>query len=179
MKRAGLAGARITQGPSDWQILQRRLDNTADIPLAGTWLDQANRMASVEVRVVDETFQRPAAAHLDWQAADATNPDRTWRHVLENVVYLELLRRGNDVYVGQLQDGEVDFVAQNSEGVTYFQVAATVLDENTLRRELSSLEKIHDHYPKILLTLDDLGAGTTHNGIKQLNALDWLLSDDK
>ncbi len=100
-------------------------------------------------------------------------------HVLENVVYLELLRRGNDVYVGQLQDGEVDFVAQNSEGVTYYQVAATVLDENTLRRELSSLEKIHDHYPKILLTLDDLGAGTTHNGIKQLNALDWLLSDDK
>ncbi len=84
MKRAGLAGVRIATGPSDWQVLQRRLDGTADIPLSGTWLDPADRMASVEVRVVDESHQRPAARHLDWQAAD-TNPDRTWRHVLENV----------------------------------------------------------------------------------------------
>lgn len=84
MKRAALAGVRITQGPSDWQILQRRLDNTADIPLSGTWLDPADRMATVEVRVVEEFSQRPAAAHLDWQAAD-TSPDRTWRHVLEEI----------------------------------------------------------------------------------------------
>jgi Domain of unknown function (DUF303). len=84
MKRAALAGVRITQGPSDWQILQRRLDNQADIPLAGTWLEPSDRMGTVEVRLVDETFQRPAAEHLDWHAAD-TSPDRTWRHVLENV----------------------------------------------------------------------------------------------
>jgi len=96
-------------------------------------------------------------------------------HVLENVVYLELLRRGNDVYIGHLTDGEVDFVARNADGVTYYQVAATVLDNSTLMRELASLEKIADHFPKILLTLDDVGAGTNHNGIKQLNALDWLL----
>ena len=96
-------------------------------------------------------------------------------HVLENVVYLELLRRGNDVYVGHLIDGEVDFVTQNSNGVTYYQVATTVLDENTLMRELASLGKIADHYPKILLTLDEIGAGANHNGIKQLNVLDWLL----
>lgn len=97
-------------------------------------------------------------------------------HILENVVYLELLRRGNDVYVGHLPDGEVDFVVQNADGVEYYQVAATVLDENTLRRELNSLEKITDHYPKFLLTLDEVGAGTYHNGIKQINALDWLLA---
>ena len=96
-------------------------------------------------------------------------------HVLENVVYLELLRRGNDVYVGHLANGEVDFVAHNADGVTYYQVSATVLDHNTLMRELTSLEKITDHFPKILLTLDDAGAGTNHNGIRQLNALDWLL----
>ncbi|MCL2052620.1 MAG: ATP-binding protein [Lachnospiraceae bacterium] len=96
-------------------------------------------------------------------------------HILENLVYLELLRRGYDIYVGHLANGEVDFVARNSDGITYFQVAATVLDENTLRRELSSLEKISDHNPKILLTLDDIGAGANHNGIRQMNALDWML----
>jgi len=96
-------------------------------------------------------------------------------HILENVVYLELLRRGNDIYVGHLPDGEVDFVTQNASGITYYQVAATVLDENTMRRELASFEKISDHHPKILLTLDEVGAGTNHNGVRQINALDWLL----
>jgi hypothetical protein len=96
-------------------------------------------------------------------------------HILENIIYLELLRRGNEVYVGHLPDGEVDFVTQNSDGITYYQVAATVLDKNTMRRELESLEKISDHFPKILLTLDDAGTGTNHNGIRQLNAIDWLL----
>ena len=95
--------------------------------------------------------------------------------ILENVVFLELLRRGNEVYVGQLQDGEVGFVTRNAEGVTYYQVAATVLDENVMRRELKPLEKISDHHPKILLTLDEVGTGTNHNGILQLNALDWML----
>jgi predicted AAA+ superfamily ATPase len=100
-------------------------------------------------------------------------------HILENMVYLELLRRGNKVFVGHLPDGEVDFVAQNGDGVTYYQVAATVLDENTMRRELASLEKISDHNPKVLLTLDEVGAGANHNGIRQLNALDWMLATQK
>lgn len=98
--------------------------------------------------------------------------------VLENVVYLELLRRGYDVYVGHLEDGEVDFVAQNEKGNVYYQVATTVLDENTLKRELASLKSINDHYPKILLTLDVVGAGTSHDGIRQLYAPDWLLSKE-
>ena len=96
--------------------------------------------------------------------------------VLENIVYLELLRRGYNVSVGHMTDGEVDFVSQDDDGITYYQVALTVLDESTLRRELSSLEKINDSYPKVLLTLDDIGAGTSHNGIKQVNVLHWLLS---
>ena len=96
-------------------------------------------------------------------------------HVLENVVYLELLRRDNEVRIGHLTDGEIDFVAENANGVTYYQVAATVLDGNTLKRELASLEKINDHFPKVLLTLDEIGAGTAHNGIRQLNVLDWML----
>lgn len=97
-------------------------------------------------------------------------------HILENVIYLELLRRGHDVYVGHLPDGEVDFVARDADGMTYYQVAATVLEESTLHRELASLEKISDHHPKILLTLDEIGAGTSHNGIRQYNALEWLLN---
>lgn len=96
-------------------------------------------------------------------------------HILENVVFLELLRRGGDVLVGHLPNGEVDFIVQDADGIVYYQVAATVLDENALRRELDSLEKINDNYPKFLLTLDEIGAGSSHNGIRQLNVLDWLL----
>jgi len=96
-------------------------------------------------------------------------------HILENVIYLELLRRGNEVYVGHLQDGEVDFVCIHGDTTTYYQVALTVLDENTKRREFASLEKISDHHPKILLTLDEVGVGVSHNGIRHINALDWLL----
>lgn len=95
-------------------------------------------------------------------------------HILENVVYLELIRRGYNVYVGQVEDAEVDFVAMNEDGMTYFQVSASVRDEKTLERELSSLRKISDNYPKILLTLDDDPAAD-YNGIKRINALDWLL----
>jgi len=95
-------------------------------------------------------------------------------HILENIVYLELLRRKYDVYVGKVDDTEVDFVAQNSEGNTYIQVSATVRDENTLQRELRPLQMINDHYPKILLTLDE-DPVRDFNGIKQINVLDWLL----
>lgn len=96
-------------------------------------------------------------------------------HILENVVYLELLRRFEHVHVGHLTSGEVDFVVQSTSGIQYYQVAASVLDTQTLQRELAPLEKIADHYPKILLTLDEIGAGTTHNGVIQMNALTWLL----
>lgn len=95
-------------------------------------------------------------------------------HILENVVYLELIRRGYDVYVGQIGDLEVDFVAMNEDGITYFQVSASVRDENTLARELGSLLKINDHYPKYILTLDD-DPVADYDGIKRINALDWLL----
>lgn len=95
-------------------------------------------------------------------------------HILENIVYLELLRRGYDVYVGKVDDTEIDFVAQNEEGNTYIQVAATVRDENTLARELRPLQMVNDNYPKLLLTLDD-DPICDYNGIKKLNALEWLL----
>ena len=75
-------------------------------------------------------------------------------HILENIVYLELIRRGYKVYTGKIGEKEVDFVAENKEGFTYFQVAYTTRDTETLDRELNSLKNINDHYPKFILTMD-------------------------
>jgi len=97
-------------------------------------------------------------------------------HQLENIVYLELLRRDNKVSIGKLAEKEIDFVASNTEGICYYQVAATVLNEDTLARELAPLQKIPDHHPKFLLTLDDIMPNANHNGIRQVNILDWLLA---
>ena len=95
-------------------------------------------------------------------------------HILENVIYLELLRRGYDVYVGKIDTFEVDFVAQNRKGTAYFQVALTARDEKTLERELRPLQAIRDHYPKVLLTMDE-DPEAQYDGIRRLNARDWLL----
>jgi len=97
-------------------------------------------------------------------------------HILENVVFLELLRRGYEVYIGKVGNTEVDFVAVGDEGEEYYQVAYTVIDADgkTLERELAPLDAINDHNPKYLLTMDYTPL-TSHNGIKQINVLDWLL----
>lgn len=98
-------------------------------------------------------------------------------HILENVVYLELLRRGYEVYIGKNDDNEVDFVAVNEKGEEYYQVAFTVKEEKTLERELKPLNNINDHNPKFLLTAD-YTPYTSHNGIKQINVFDWLLEKE-
>lgn len=98
-------------------------------------------------------------------------------HILENVVYLELLRRGYSVYVGKVDEQEVDFVTMDDTGSKYYQVAATVREQATLQRELLPLQKIRDHYPKILLTLDEDPAAD-YDGIRRINALDWLLGKE-
>ena len=98
-------------------------------------------------------------------------------HILENIVYLELIRRGYKVYIGKSGDKEIDFIAENSQGRQYFQVAYTVRDENTLKRELSALESINDHYPKYILTMD-IDPDIDYNGIRKINVLDWLLDKE-
>ena len=95
-------------------------------------------------------------------------------HILENVVYLELLRRGYDIYVGKVDEFEVDFVAHSSKGISYFQVALSVRDEKVLERELRPLQAIKDHYPKVLLTMDE-DPEVHYDGIRRINARDWLL----
>jgi predicted AAA+ superfamily ATPase len=95
-------------------------------------------------------------------------------HVLENVVYLELIRRGYKVFVGKVYDTEVDFIAQTADGVEYYQVALTVAVEDTLNRELKSLNKIKNHNPKYILTTDYMPKAS-YDGVRQLNVYNWLL----
>ncbi len=94
-------------------------------------------------------------------------------HLLENIVYLELKRRNNQVWIGKANNLEVDFVVRDNDGYTqYIQVAQTVQNASTLERELASLNSIKDHHEKLLITMDyDTG---TFNGIKKINAIDWL-----
>ena len=103
---------------------------------------------------------------------------RDMGHILENIVYLELLRRGNEVYIGKYDDLEVDFVAKNSKDTVYYQVALTTRGDNSkiLDRELLPLKKINDNYPKYILTLDD-DLDADFDGIKKINVLDWLLEN--
>lgn len=102
------------------------------------------------------------------------NPISDLGHKLENVVYFELLRRGGEVFAGQTDNGEVDFIVMKPNGEReYYQVAYTANDEKTLKRELSSLKKIRDSYPKYLLTTDFETSNI--EGIQRLNVIDWLL----
>lgn len=94
-------------------------------------------------------------------------------HVLENMVYLELLRRGYEVMIGKEGRLEVDFVARKDGDRAYFQVAATVLDPATYAREWAPLRQVRDNYPKYVLTMDEFPLG--EEGIRQKNVIDFLL----
>ena len=96
-------------------------------------------------------------------------------HLLENVIFLELKRRDEQVWVGKADRLEVDFVARDKEGFTkYIQVALTVKEQKTLDRELAPFAKIPDYNERWLITMDyEKGS---HNGVKQVNAIDWLLN---
>lgn len=98
-------------------------------------------------------------------------------HQIENIVYLELLRRGYTINIGKSGRGtEVDFVAVRNSKTEYYQVSASVLDEKTLARELTAFQQIKDNYPKFLITLDDFAGD--HDGIQQINLIDWLSNGD-
>lgn len=96
-------------------------------------------------------------------------------HVLENIVYLELKRRDYQVYIGKVDNLEVDFVAQKGDQIIYYQVAANVTDPATYEREFAPLKKIRDSYPKFVLSLDTFPLG--ENGIVQKNIIDFLLEE--
>lgn len=94
---------------------------------------------------------------------------------IENIVYFELLRRGNKVFIGKYGKTEVDFVVQKQGIITYYQVTADMTAEETFEREMRPLRNIHDNYEKIVLTLDNFSIGN-YDGIKVINVIEWLLS---
>lgn len=95
---------------------------------------------------------------------------------LENVIYLELLRRGYSVNIGKVGNTEVDFVAKRNDRYHYFQVTASLLESSTFEREMKPLRNIRDNYPKTILTLDQMTPGN-YDGIEVINAVNWLLGE--
>jgi predicted AAA+ superfamily ATPase len=94
-------------------------------------------------------------------------------HILENIVYLELIRRGYTVTIGKVDDKEIDFIAEAGGNRIYYQVSASVLDPSTFKQEIEPLKRVNDHYPKFILSMDELPMG--EDGIKQINIVDFLL----
>lgn len=99
-------------------------------------------------------------------------------HLLENIVYLELLRRGYRVNIGKIGDYEVDFVAENPHTIKYYQVSQSISDEGVRARELRSLETIPDNYEKVILSMDK-SINNDYNGIKVKNIISWLLDSEE
>ena len=100
--------------------------------------------------------------------------DRDTGHVLENIVFFELLRRGYDVAIGKIDNSEIDFIATSANEKIYFQVTETMMSEDVRRRELTPLQKVRENYEKIVLSLDP-GLETSYEGIKSKNLIDWLI----
>lgn len=98
-------------------------------------------------------------------------------YILENIVFFELLRRGYKVSIGKVGEKEIDFIATKSDNKKYIQVTETLKDEKTRERELAPLQATKDHFEKIVLTTDVLFTGTTEDGIKIINLIDWLLKE--
>ena len=101
---------------------------------------------------------------------------RNWGQLLENIVFLELIRQGYSITIGKIQDLEVDFVCKKANQIKYIQVSQSILDENTRQREFKSLEKIPDSYPKYVITMDSFDFSA--NGIIHLNIIDFLKAEN-
>lgn len=96
-------------------------------------------------------------------------------HVIENVVYFELIRRGYDVAIGKIDNAEIDFIATKADDKMYVQVTESMESEDVRKRELAPLQKINDNYEKIILSLNP-GLDSSYDGIKSINLIDWLIS---
>ncbi len=96
-------------------------------------------------------------------------------HILENIVYLELVRRGYSVSIGKVGELEIDFIAEKNGSKVYYQVSASVLDPATFEREITPLRRVQDNYPKYIITMDDITSD--NEGIRQVNVIDFLLGN--
>lgn len=96
-------------------------------------------------------------------------------HILENIVYLELIRRGYSVSIGKVGELEIDFIAEKSGSKVYYQVSASVLDPVTFEREIKPLRRVQDNYPKFIIAMDDISSD--NEGMQQVNVVDFLLEN--
>lgn len=96
-------------------------------------------------------------------------------HILENIVYLELIRRGYSVKIGKIDNREIDFIARKEGDIIYYQVSASILDPETFAREIEPLKKVKDNYPKFIISMDEIPLG--QEGINQVNIIDFLLGE--
>ena len=99
-------------------------------------------------------------------------------HIIENIVYLELMRRNYNVYIGYFSNAEIDFVAIKNGEIEYYQVCLSLLNEEVLKREVKSLKMINDNYPKYIISMDKVGTNYNIDGIKHINLIDWLIKDN-
>ncbi len=156
------------------------IDNYVQGLLDGYLLYKCDRYDIKGKQILTNVNSKYYAVDIGLRTALLGHEDKDTGRILENIVYLELLRRGYRVYAGRISSRkniEVDFVAQKpGEEVEYYQVALYALSsEETLKRELASLEEIDDNYPKYLLTMDE-GSGN-NKGIKRINVLEWLIGN--
>lgn len=100
-------------------------------------------------------------------------------HIIENIVYLELMHRNYNVYIGYFTNAEIDFVAIKNGEIEYYQVCLSLLNEEVLKREVKSLKMINDNYSKYIISLDKVGVNSNIDGIKHINLIDWLIKDNE
>lgn len=132
---------------------------------------------NVKGRQIFTTLSKFYIVDLGLRNSLVQQSQKDFGYILENLVYLELKRRGFSVYVGQIDsEHEIDFICVRGEEVQYYQVSATTLDEDTLNRELYPFTRVKDNYPKYLLTLDTIQREANYEGVHKLNLIDWLLN---
>ena len=151
-------------------ILYFAFDNVGSHQSTKSFSDYMNSSGrKINVRTVKKYY----AVDIGMYYAILGNEGADVGRILENVIYLELIRRGYKIIVGRWDKFELDFVAKNPNEKMYIQVTASIRDPKTLGRELRSLQKISDHNPKYILTLDD-NLDSDYNGIRRTNTLRWL-----
>ena len=162
---------------SDGQRISTHAVDSYISSLSEAYLFYPIRRFDVKGRQLLKTGEKYYVADFGLRNLVLGERDADFGHMLENIVCLELIRRGWSVFVGKVGPAEIDFIAQKNMKTVYYQVSLTILDEATRRRELEPLEKVDDSYPKILLTLDPLPQ-SDHKGIVIKNVVDWLLEED-
>lgn len=123
-----------------------------------------------------KTLNKYYVSDLGIKRIRITSDNTNYSIALESLVYNELINKGYEVYVGKIKDGEIDFVAKKDNQIKYFQVSLYLNEESTLKREFKAFEQINDNYPKYVLSLDK--TNKSKDGIKHINVIDFLLSED-